>query len=636
MKKEVKKLSSEFKIVNKKLSGMPALIEYLIKLSICLTVVFVFYQLFLRRLTFYNWNRWYLIGYSVMSFFIPLFDIMPQLQKREIATATIINWIPVWNYAAPKQSILATLSVWDWVMIVLALGALFFLVRFISRLYSFLLIRKKATLVTKHQTSLYQLDENITPFSFGNAIFINRHLHSQEELAEIMRHEFVHVKQKHTIDIIFTELLCITNWFNPFAWLIRYGIRQNLEFIADDKVVQNGFDKKEYQYLLLKVMGDKRFTFTNHFNFSNLKKRIAMMNTVKTAKVHLIKFLFLLPVVAVLLLSFRKEIQRSELKTPVTFIKDTVPDSDSGYKISVITTPGNFNNEKMPRTVVERMSVEDWNNNKEFYEKKYGQSISRINEKVYVTNKDGKEIRYDSVYVTKYKPKPIKPGEEPLIVVNGKELPYATLNSISPEDIESMKVLKDAAAMSLYDEKGKNGVIIIETKKAKAENGKQADPSNDLKAEAWEVSIKNEEGLKASQKLNEVANYFQADSLTLHTNGTVTISGNVSGVIVPGIKLENIDASQKVPKSSEPVIVNGYKIEKNSTNKQPLMIAVDGNKNPYIVLDGVEVTNDELKKVKPESIKAVSILKDKSAAEKYGDKGKNGVVEISTKKSTEK
>lgn len=525
---------------------MPAFIEYLIKLSICLAVVYLFYQLFLRRLTFYNWNRWYLLGYSALSFIIPVIDIMPQLRKREMTEAAIIAWIPSWSYTQPEsKNFFETLSYWDWAIIILILGSLFFLIRFLTRLYSFLLIKNKATLVTKHHPFLYQLNENINPFSFGNAIFINQYLHSDADLEEIIRHEFVHVKQNHTIDIVFAELLCITNWFNPFAWLIRHGIKQNLEFIADDKVVQNGFDKKEYQYLLLKVMGNKQFTFTNHFNFSNLKKRIAMMNTLKTAKVHLVKFLFLLPVVAVLLLSFRKEMQKVETPLNVSVAKDTIPDSDSGYKISVITTPGGFDNPKMNRTVIDRMSVEDWNKKKEFYEKKSGQGAPT---KAVVQIKDGKTIKYDSVYVTRYKPKPIKPGEEPLVFLDGNEISYSLLNSIPPEEIKSVNVIKDASSISSYGEKGKYGAIEIITNNGYRPKGfKNTNPSN---------------------------------------------------------------------KTSK---------DKGSG------ISLSGDNRSLTILDGREISYEEFKAVKGENIKTFNFLEGQSATEKYGDKGKNGVIEMKSR-----
>ncbi len=179
----------------------------------------------------------------------------------------------------------------------------------------------------------YQVNKNIIPFSFGNAIFLNKDLHTESELREVISHEFVHVKQKHNIDILWAEFLCLVNWYNPFAWLIKKAIRQNLEFIADDKVLETGIAKTQYQYLLLKVVGNNQFSIAPKFNFSSLKKRIAMMNKIKTARVHLVKFVFVLPLAAVLLFAFRKkdysplgahEVKKSFLKEIVKPI-DTLP-----------------------------------------------------------------------------------------------------------------------------------------------------------------------------------------------------------------------------------------------------------------------------------------------------------------------
>ena len=186
---------------------------------------------------------------------------------------------------------------------------------------------KRAKAIPGDKVNLFQVDENIIPFSFGNSIFINQHLHTAEELQEIIRHEFVHVKQKHSVDIIWGEVLCLVNWYNPFAWLLKKSIRQNLEFIADNKVLENGIDKKQYQYLLLKVIGNNQFSIAPKFNFSSLKKRIAMMNKLKTAKLHLVRFLFILPLLAVILLSFRKQIGDSLMPERETarLAYDTIP-----------------------------------------------------------------------------------------------------------------------------------------------------------------------------------------------------------------------------------------------------------------------------------------------------------------------
>jgi len=138
----------------------------------------------------------------------------------------------------------------------------------------------------------------------------------EKEWSAIILHEYVHIRQRHTLDILLAELCCALNWYNPFAWLIRHAIRQNLEFIADSKVLEKGLDKKGYQYHLLKVIGEPRYRLANNFNFSSLKKRIIMMNKIRSARLHLVKFLFLLPLFAVLLVAFRSQ-QSFTVATPV-------------------------------------------------------------------------------------------------------------------------------------------------------------------------------------------------------------------------------------------------------------------------------------------------------------------------------
>jgi BlaR1 peptidase M56/CarboxypepD_reg-like domain len=287
---------------------MHLLLLYILKLSVSLAVVFLFYHFVLRKLTFYNHNRWYLLGYTMLSFIIPFINVAALLQKNNWHSNEVINWVPVFQYNAMEgleQANAAAFSIWDVLITLIAVGAFVMLCRLLLHIFSFRKMLVKAEPVNTGGMNLYQVNENIIPFSFGNSIFINRNLHTETELQEIIRHEFVHVKQYHSIDIIWAELLCAFNWYNPFVWLLKKSIRQNLEFIADNKVLENGIDKKEYQYLLLKVMGNNQYSIANQFNFSSLKKRIAMMNKTKSAKRQLVRLLFLLPATAVLLLAFR-------------------------------------------------------------------------------------------------------------------------------------------------------------------------------------------------------------------------------------------------------------------------------------------------------------------------------------------
>ncbi len=294
---------------------MSLVLIYLFKVSVSLAIVYLFYQLFLRKLTFYNWNRFYLLGYTLLSFFIAFINISPFLEKTQWAGSKMVEWVPVietslTNNAVETKTLASSIFTTGNIFLILFLSGLLIMVgRLVFQLFSFRRMKRKAEPVDHSflasGLNIYQVDEKIIPFSFGNSIFINFHMHTREEMEEIIRHEFVHVRQKHTADILWSEILLLLNWYNPFAWLLKSAIRQNLEFIADNKVVTSGFHKKDYQYLLLKVMGNNQFSIAPKFNFSSLKKRITMMNKLKSARVNALRFLFAVPLLSVLLLAFR-------------------------------------------------------------------------------------------------------------------------------------------------------------------------------------------------------------------------------------------------------------------------------------------------------------------------------------------
>ena len=312
---------------------MQILLTYCLKFSVSVAIVSIFYELFLKKLTFYNWNRYYLLGYSLLSFFVVFIDISPMLQNNELKHADLVKWVPVLisgevittNAREPRVITASNL-----LALIFITGIVVMLVRLILQLLSFKRMMRNAKYISVEGMKCYQVNEAIIPFSFGNSIFLNSNLHTETELKDIIRHEFVHVKQRHSIDIIWGEILCLLNWYNPFAWLLRASIRQNLEFIADNKVLQSGIDRKAYQYLLLKVIGNNQFSIASKFNFSSLKKRIVMMNKLKSARLNLVRFLFVLPLIAVLLLAFRTiETKRTATRRVgavlYTGVVDTIP-----------------------------------------------------------------------------------------------------------------------------------------------------------------------------------------------------------------------------------------------------------------------------------------------------------------------
>jgi hypothetical protein len=323
---------------------MPAIVLYLIKLSCSLAITWLFYRLVLRSLTFYTWNRWYLLGYAFLSTLVPLVDVGRIFGEDPAREPLIIQYIPVIGRplpatAAPVASYATHWDAWSVLLLLLALGSCVLLLRFLIRYYSLRNLRRRAVLLQQGPVNIYHIPGPVSPFSFGNSIYVNPDQHSEKEWAEIILHEYVHIRERHTLDILFGELLVIVNWYNPFAWLIRYSIRQNLEFIADRAVIDNGFDKQGYQYHLLKVVGQANYKLANNFNFSSLKKRIIMMNKLRSARLHLIRFLFILPLLTVLLVAFRNRIPvlqpRKDIFVNVAGIVISVPDRKAMAGVAV-------------------------------------------------------------------------------------------------------------------------------------------------------------------------------------------------------------------------------------------------------------------------------------------------------------
>jgi beta-lactamase regulating signal transducer with metallopeptidase domain len=298
---------------------MPVIIQYLLKLSLSIAVIHAFYYLVLRRLTFYNLNRWYLAGYTVLCFVIPFINVA-QIADRVDEKLPVLTYIPsvqnIRSYipSGIGQTAQYSWTIWDGIIVLLAVGSAILVIKMIMQIISFIRLKQKAEVLSDNGATIYHIDEQVMPFSFGNSIYLNKNSHTDKELEEIIMHEYVHVKQMHSVDILIAELFCVINWYNPFAWFMRHSIRQNLEFIADDNVVRSGINKKDYQYHLLKVVGTPQYRIANQFNFSSLKKRIIMMNQQRSAKVHLLKFMFILPLLAVTLLAFRSEIAKAVTK----------------------------------------------------------------------------------------------------------------------------------------------------------------------------------------------------------------------------------------------------------------------------------------------------------------------------------
>jgi len=342
---------------------------YLFETGMCLTLLFLVYFLFLRKETYFTFNRIYLLSILVLSFALPLLHMnitLPGFRSMENSVSEFKN---VKNYYerliamtdpdyrnsftkafkenetagfeesgqafypgndqvenVPNSAIQNTrikTGFWadiNWARVLLLLyllGTLFFTVRLL------LLFRWLRQTVNKYGSTyndgvkLVKMDEEVPPFSFFRFVFLHSETTSHSGFSQILAHEKVHIVQRHSLDLILAHLLTIIQWFNPFAWLINNAMKTNHEYIADRSVVDQGYELFDYQSLLLKQMISIRSVeLVNNFNLINIKKRIAMMTRIKSGLAAQMKALVVIPAAMFVFFFFAE----------ITFAKDAPQD----------------------------------------------------------------------------------------------------------------------------------------------------------------------------------------------------------------------------------------------------------------------------------------------------------------------
>ena len=279
---------------------------YLLKVNLLLAALYALYRLLLHRDTFFAWRRATLLAIVVVSLLAPLpalqgwtEGVLPgQVAQGITAEAWLPEFIvtPQGAEAAGNDSPLLT-----YLAMAYAAGALLLVGRMLVQLLAIVRLSRRCPATTIGGTRVRLLPRGEAPFSFFRLIFVCPEAHSPQELDEILAHEQTHARQVHSADVLVAELACALCWPNPAAWLLRRDVRNNLEYLADHHVLASGFDARAYQYHLLGLAYPKAAaTIYNNFNVLPLKERIKMMNKRKTRNIGRLKYLFFLPVAALL------------------------------------------------------------------------------------------------------------------------------------------------------------------------------------------------------------------------------------------------------------------------------------------------------------------------------------------------
>ncbi len=491
---------------------METLFLYLLKSSGLIAMFYLAYHFMVRKETFFNGNRWFLITGLFTSLLLPFYSItkivyveQPKIALEDlIATANISGKVIVQPVIDQNQP----LDYFQIAALVYGLMVFILFIKVVIDLISLANLLRNKEITKSGNYSLIDLKEEIAPFSFFNYIVYNSSLYSKNELDNILLHEKIHSQQKHSFDLLIAKLFCIVFWFNPFVWLYKKSIIQNLEYIADSKAIIHIEDKTSYQKALLKVTSSQNcFPLANHFYQSLIKKRIIMLNQNQSSKRNLWKYTVVIPSLIAFIFLFQVNVEArnkvsktittsndaNAVNTNIAVTNENVGDpiegayvfdkisSDKELKANALEIKTKYNidlkasnikrNDK-GEIIAIKMTFDDNKGNKGKTEQIRDIPIRPIFFKI--AQKDGKNVIgfYDNSEMVV---KPIDPinenkiitvesiKDDALIYVDGQRYTKEDLEYLDPKGLEKIEVLKDAKSLEEYGAKDKNEVIVITT-----------------------------------------------------------------------------------------------------------------------------------------------------------------------------
>ena len=530
---------------------------YILKSGVCLSLFYLFYRLLLSKETFYRFNRIALLGILVFSLLLPLIEVTKAPQNEINQAVLTIEQLLVMAENHQETQVTTVVEGDDlvdtwrspvhWIEIVLLfyIAGIFFLV--CRNVYSlFRLVRLMNTAqrrqIDKH-TVLLVHDRNVAPFSWMKFVVISR-TDLEENGREILIHECAHIRKHHSWDLLIADICIFFQWFNPGAWLLKQELQNIHEYEADEAVINEGINARDYQLLLIKkAVGTRLYSMANSFNHSKLKKRITMMLKEKSSPWARLKYLYVLPVAAIAVTAFA----RPEVSDKVEKI--------SSVKVNDLAA------------IVETKVVES-----------AGDTTKPADVK-YVPAEVRKQLKGTPVFE---------------VAEEMPEFPGGGMSAFMDYIKTNMRYPASAK------ENGTQGRVTVQF-------------------------VVDEDGsIKDSKVLRSVDKDMDAEALRLINTMPKWKPGRQKGQPV-------------AVKFTVPVMfrLDDDKLEKTSSANGITVEGYAGNgKEPLYIVDGKEVTPSVMSALNPDKIERVTVLKDKSATDLYGEEGQNGVVLITLKQGT--
>ena len=503
---------------------------YILKSSVCLVLFYLFFRLLLSKETFHRFNRMALLGVLFFSLLIPCIEVTTrhqvEVQQAVLSIEQLLLMAELEATPANVGAVQETPAI-SWVQIVLLVylaGILFLACRNIySLICLFRLIHSGKHEKLEKGVTLVVHNQEIAPFSWMKYIVISRK-DLEENGREILIHEMAHIHHRHSVDLLVADICIFFQWFNPGAWLLKQELQNVHEYEADETVINEGVNAKEYQLLLIKkAVGTRLYSMANSFNHSKLKKRITMMLKEKSNPWARLKYLYVLPLAAIAVTAFaRPEI--SEKMEEISAVKvndlaeivqekvlqDTVKVSKDEKKDDLVVSgvkskeeeeivifevveqmpeyPGGMSalqkylSEKIAGspmkgkaggrvmvgfTVAETGKIKDVRV-LQSHEASLNQAAERIVSEMpdWIPGKQrGRPVPVKYTVPIRFGNIRFAENKQPLIFADGKEISMDAMEKLDPSTIESFSVLKDSASIKVYGKRGANGVILVNTQR---------------------------------------------------------------------------------------------------------------------------------------------------------------------------
>ena len=575
--------------------------EYILKSTAILTLFYVFYKLLLERETFFQSNRSYFLIGLFTALTLPLIIIPKYIETETFVLSSNVT------SSLNSVTIQEPLINWtQWIFLIYFTGIIFFTIRFLGRLSSLIWFLYTQRKIKYGKYILIRTTKNIAPFSFFNFIVYNSNKFDESELEHIIAHEKIHVNQFHSMDILLSQFIAIFNWFNPFIWLYNKEIQKNLEFIADEYAQHITQEKKNYQYLLLKAISPNyQMALTSNFYNSLIKKRINMLQKNRSNKTMYFKFALIIPVLIAFVFTFNTKViaQHKEMKTI---------EIQTDYDVEVITKEFQKSDLENLKTVLAEKGITF-----KYKKLKYNSNSEITSISLSVKNEKGNQAN-----LSQSGDKPISPIQ---IKMNNKT-GSMSVGNISHDAHDNMFFTSSGS--------GIHKQVIVKKMGDRDENEEiiwiSGDSTNVIKhkGENGFVFFSDDDHSHKEKylvKINEDSDVHLGDKKGNYSKVWVSENGDTTKLK----KIELIEIDEDSDGTHKIIIKKGG--DKHSKHGNMMFIDSD-SENPLFFVDGKEIENGKLDDFDHENIETIEILKGDKAIEKYGEKAKDGVIMIKTKK----